>query len=109
MAYSDFQRMVKSDLQDTFLNLDEFAERHNVGTKCITCVLDSDTLIQRQDNTLNQDIADSDLLLFAKVSDLPKRQPAGQTINVDGKQYIITDWKEDMGLAELTLASHLSM
>lgn len=109
MMDSDFQRMVKSDLQGTFLNLDEFAERHNVGTKCITCVIDSDTLIQRQDNTLNQDIADSDLLLFAKVSDLPKRQPAGQTINVDGKQYIITDWKEDMGLAELTLASHLSM
>lgn len=107
--HSPFLDMVDRDREMVFMNLDEFAERHNVENMRITCVLDEDTLQKRKDNTLNEDVAQSNYLLFAKTEDLPRRMPAGQTLNVDGRQYIITDWKEDMGIAEITLAANLSM
>ena len=39
------------------------------------------------------------LLLYAAVEDLPARRPAGEGLNVDGREYIVNDWSEDMGIA----------
>ena len=48
-------------------------------------------------------VAESSLLLYAAVEDLPARRPAGEGLNVDGREYIVNDWSEDMGIATCLL------
>ena len=107
MAF-DFKAMVAEDLRSTFLNLEEFGEEHRVEGKTITAILDDDTLKDRQGGQ-ELSVAESSLLLFAAVEDLPARRPAGEGLNVDGREYIINDWREDMGLATIALGQSITM
>ena len=54
-------------------------------------------------------MAESSLLLYAAVEDLPARRPAGEGLNVDGREYIVNDWSEDMGVATIALGQTVTM
>lgn len=97
---------IASDLDNVFLNIEEFAENHLVEGKEILCVLDNDSLKRRQ-GSAEIGIDESTLLLFAKVDDLPKKQKGG-LINIDHKEYIIDDWKVNFGMAEIVLQRNVS-
>ena len=104
----DFKAMAAADLRHTFLNLGEFGEEHKVAGRTITAVLDADTLTERKGGQ-EFGVAESSLLLYAAVEDLPARRPAGEGLNVDGREYIINDWTEDMGLATIVLGQTITM
>ena len=104
----DFKAMVEADRRRTFLNDMEFAEPHRVEGKTIMAVLDDDTLKDRQGGQ-ELAVAESSLLLFAAVEDLPARRSAGEGLNVDGREYIVNDWREDMGIATVTLGQTVTM
>lgn len=104
----DFKGMVARDLRSTFLNLEEFGEPHRVEGKTITAVIDENALKERQGGQ-ELSVAESSLLLYAAVEDLPARRPAGEGLNVDGREYIVNDWSEDMGLATIALGQTVTM
>lgn len=91
-----------------FLNFNEFGETHRVAGKNIIVVFDDDALKKRQGGE-ELSVAESSVMLYAHVKDLPKRQQHGNTINIDGKEYVIDDWAEDMGVATLALRQHTAM
>lgn len=97
-----FKEMVANDRLATFLNLEEFGEEHRVEGKTVTVILDENTLKERQGGQ-ELSVAESSLLLFAAAEDLPARRPAGEGLNIDGREYIIDDWSEDMGIATIAL------
>lgn len=101
-----FKEMVERD-RALFLNLDEFGEEHRVEGNVITVIIDDNTLRERQGGA-EVGVAGSNLLLFARVEDLPDRRGAGESINVDGREYIVDDWSEDMGIAQLALGQSRS-
>ena len=43
------------------------------------------------------------------VEDLPARRPAGEGLNVDGREDIVNDWSEDMGIATVALGQTVTM
>ena len=92
MAFS-FKAMVEADRRRTFLNLDEFGEKHTVEGRAIAAVLDDNALKERQGGQ----------------EDLPARRPAGEGLNVDGREYIVNDWSEDMGIATVALGQTVTM
>ena len=98
----DFKEMVANDLRTTFLHLKEFGEEHRIEGKTIPAVIDENALKRRQGGQ-ELGVAESSLQLYAAVEDLPARRPAGEGINVDGREYIINDWSEDMGMATIAL------
>ena len=102
MAFS-FKAMVEADRRRTFLNLDEFGEKHTVEGKAIAAVLDDNALKERQGGQ-ELSVAESSLLLYAAVEDLPARRPAGE-----GREYIVNDWSEDMGIATVALGQTVTM
>lgn len=104
----DFKQMINADISRVFLDLSVFAEKHRVAGEEIPAVLDEDALKDRQGGQ-ELGIAEASMLLFAAVSDLPPRRPAGETLNVDGREYIIADWREDMGVATISLAQSITM
>jgi hypothetical protein len=98
MAFKD---EIANDIDNVFLNLNDFTETHLVEGNEILCVLDNDSLKARQ-GSAEIGIDESTLLLFANIEDLPKKQKGG-LLNIDHKEYIIDDWKVNFGMAEIVL------
>lgn len=97
-----FQEMVELDRAAVFLNPLEFGETHQVEGRDIVIVLDTDELKARQ-GSQDLAVADSGTLFYACAEDLPPRRAPGSNLNVDGRECVIDDWKEDMGMATITL------
>ena len=128
MTFS-FKAMVEADRRRTFLNLDEFGEKHTVEGKAIAAVLDDNALKLDDQTILVADIQSSflrqhsmtrgvwTLTIWTKTpqrlagvaEDLPARRPAGEGLNVDGREYIVNDWSEDMGIATVALGQTVTM
>lgn len=101
-----FKDMVAADRAAVFLDVDFFGEMFRVEGKMIPLVLDSDELKERQGG---QDlaVAESGTLFYARCEDLPKRRPAGSSLNVNGRECIIDAWSETMGMATVVLRENI--
>ena len=96
--------LITSDVSHLFFNLDEFAETHRVEGKSIDVVVDGDKLEDLKDGA-NLGVAEADLLFFARSADVahvPRKAP-GSLINFDGRAYLIEEWIENMGVAQISL------
>lgn len=104
MAFKD---MVAKDRLIVFLDQSTFGEELRIEGKSIPVILDNDELKNRQGG---QDlaVAESATLFYARTEDLPKRRIPGASLNVNGRECIIDDWQEDMGIATIVLRETIS-
>lgn len=103
---SGFKDMVAADRTAVFLGNDFFGELYRVEGRLIPIVLDNDQLKERQGG---QDlaVAESATLFYACVEDLPPRRSPGQSLNVNGRECIVDDWTQDMGIATVVLRENI--
>ena len=103
---SGFQDMVAADIHGVFINVDEFGEVYRIEGKEIKIVVDNDELKERQGG---QDlaVAESATLFYARTADLPPRRPAGENLNVNGRECLVDDWQEDMGVSTVVLRQNI--
>lgn len=101
-----FKDYTKTDL-DTFFNLDEFAEIHEIGGYKAPAVIDSDIVkIRSQSKSERFDgIYKGEIVVYVKSKDLPFRPVYGQDLRLDGKLYFVVECSEDMGVLEITLGA----
>lgn len=104
----DFKSLVSKDIRMVFLCIKEFGEEHRVEGKTILVIIDDNALKKRQSGQ-ELSVAESSLMLYAAVEDLPPKRPAGECLNIDGREYIINDWAEDMGVASIALGQTVTM
>ena len=100
---STFKEQLASDLENTFLNLDEFAEEHDVNGKTVTCIVQSPT----EQEMFQQGIA------YGGVEDTRgnltilhiRKDAFGETqvVELDGENGIVKSCVEDMGLLSIYL------
>lgn len=103
MAFKD---MMAADIAAIFLNEQHFGEAYRVEGKTISIVIDNDELKERQ-GSQDLAVAESATLFHAAVSDLPPRKAPGSSLNINGRECIIDDWKEDMGMATIALRENI--
>ena len=103
---SAFKDMVAADRAKTFIDPFFFGEAHTIEGKKIYIVLDTDELKERQ-NGQDLAVAESSTLFYALIEDLPRRRAPGETLNVNGRECIIDDWKEDAGVATVALRENI--
>ena len=105
---SGFKDMVAEDRARTFLDPSFFGETVLVEGKSISIMRDDDTLQELQSG---QDlaVAESATLFFARTEDLPPRRPAGHSLNVNGRMYMIDKWTEVMGMSMIVLRENIVM
>lgn len=103
---SGFKDAVADDCLSVFLDVDFFGETYRIEGKEIPIVVDNDELKERQEG---QDlaIAESATLFYAREEDLPSRRAPGESLNVNGREYLIDDWQVDMGIATVTLRENI--
>lgn len=100
-----FKCMVDKDIYRTFLDLDYFGEIHRVEGKKIPIVLDDNALRERQGGQ-ELAVAQSAILFYAKICDVERKAP-GELLNFDGREYIVDDWQEDMGVCTISLSENI--
>ena len=97
---------ILNDIDNVFFFIEDFGEEHIIDGKSVICVFDDDALkIRSGSNELS--VSESTLLLFAKVSDLP-RKVIGDDLLIDGRIYVVDDWKVNLGIAEVALHQNVS-
>ncbi len=99
---SAFKEQIEKDKLNIFLDLSFFAESYRIEGKVIPIVIDSDALKERQ-NGQDLAVAESATLFYARVEDLPVKRAPGESLNVNGRECLVDDWKEDMGMATIAL------
>ena len=106
-----FKEMVAADNSNVFLNMNEFAEEHDLnGTKCI-CILQDVSVAEELtiDEELGQTYAGlygSRVLVNVKTEDLPEIPVSGQVFRVDKKLYMVESCAEDMGMLTIQLVAN---
>lgn len=101
----NFKDMLCADRDRVFLNLEEFAEEHCVEGRVISAIIDSPEI--GKSDAAEVGFAQCDIELFANVEQLPRIRPAGESLNVDGREYTIVSWREDFGVAQIELAQQI--
>ena len=101
-----FKEMVANDRSSVFIDLEFFAEEYRIEGKKIPIIVDNDELKKRQ-GSQDLAVAESAALFYARVEDLPPRRPAGQSLNVNGRECLIDDWKVEMGIATVVLRENV--
>lgn len=101
-----FKDMVAADIAATFLNEAYFGEIYRVEGKQIPIIIDNDELKERQ-GSQDLAVAESATLFHAAVADLPPRKAPGSNLNINGRECIVDDWKEDMGMATIALRENI--
>ena len=107
-----FKEQVEKDNGDTFLNLSEFGEEHELNGTLCTCILQGDTI--QQVLSIGEGISKNyptiygaDLTVNVKASDLEEETPVyGQLFTVDEEIYIVQSVKEDMGMLTIGLVEN---
>lgn len=103
---SGFKDMVAADISNTFMDIQTFGEMYRIDGKEIPIVVDNDELKERQGG---QDlaVAESSTLFYARTMDLPPRRPAGENLNINGRECLIDDWKDDMGVSTIVIRQNI--
>jgi len=88
---------------DQIFDLEVFGAYHNIEGYKIICIVDDDELKDRL-GTEEMKIIESSVLLFFKTKDLPiQPKPPKDVLLLDGKYFVVDDWREDMGHTTVTL------
>jgi hypothetical protein len=99
---SAFREEVGRDIEEVFLDLDDFADVHDVEGAPVKCVLSTDRGDAPTDAKA-PGLSEYNAVLYAKEEDLPARRPAGATLVVDGMARHVVSWSSEMGMAHVVL------
>lgn len=107
-----FKEQIALDNSAVFINMDEFAEEHDLNGSICKCILQD---ISVADNLSTAGSAD--LLEYAGVfgsrvqvnclkGDLPEEPVNGQAFHIDGKYYLVESCADDMGVLTIQLVAN---
>lgn len=103
---SPFREMVKVDRDAVFLNPEEFGDPHTIDGRQVMAVVNG--LRIAKSGMSAAALAGAEVIVFAKNEDLPAPRAEGDTLNVDGRMFIVVSWRVDCGMAEISLRSNES-
>ncbi|MBP3590564.1 MAG: hypothetical protein J6J61_08310 [Muribaculaceae bacterium] len=100
-----FKEQIQKDLDNVFFNLDEFGELHRIEGVEIAVVIDSDQLNKLKKGQI-LGLIEADMLIMGRAVDFPDYLEPGRLLNVDGRELIVANSGEDMGLVEVALSQN---
>jgi len=96
---------IADDIENVFLNTDEFATTHVINGITMPCVVNDDLLLERSDAAA-QGVYLGEKLIFINASLLPGKPAIGGRFTFDGKPYTVINVVENMGMFELRLKAN---
>lgn len=110
-GFRNFKDIVALDVVKTFLDLDEFAEIHDLNGKQCTCIITNNSTDERNASMpggrRTPDGLHGDFLtIWARSEDLERPPRMGTNFRVDGKRYTVDSCIEAMGMLEIVLGAY---
>lgn len=96
-----FKDAVAAD-RGVFLDLEFFGETATVEGREIPIVVDNDQLKTRQ-GSQELAIAESATQFYALTEDLPRNLAPGSNLNINGRECLVDDYSEAMGVSTVVL------
>ncbi len=104
---SEFKDMVASDIDEVFLNIDEFGEEHDLnGVSCV-CVVQSPTarelFLNMSKYEQYEGVHGKLIIVHVAKKSLPEVPAEGQRLDLDGEILIVASVVDDMGMLTIEL------
>lgn len=109
MGALSFKDCIAADIQNVFLNQEEFAEVHTVDGKPMGVILDDDGLQERdaaRGGVHTDGLYKSRRLLYLSKADYGGRPVPGKALNLDGRIWYVVSADEDAGLLTIELEAN---
>lgn len=101
MINTSFKDIIKNDINDVFINIEEFADEHIIDNYVVKAVVDNEKLKERNQKEYDG-IIQADLLYYVNFDDIHEIKIGDKQI-FDGKIYTVFDVKVDCGIYEVIL------
>ena len=104
---STFKDIIAADMDAVFLDMDEFAEEHDLNGTVCTCIVESPTTEERFKKGKDYDGQDAmhglTAIVHVKKSDIEEMPSEGQIFTLDGSFSLVDSCTEHMGMLTITL------
>ena len=104
---SAFKDMVAEDMDAVFLNMDEFAEEHELNGVICACIVESPTTEERFKKGKDYEGQDAmhglTAIIHVKKSDIEEMPSEGQKFSLDGSYSLVDSCTEHMGMLTIRL------
>jgi hypothetical protein len=104
--------LIQSDINDVFMNPDDFCDFHRIEGHRILCSVDSDSLLGVNAGVADMGMNESTIKIYASTSALLEigvsYRGYGASIEFDGRLYTVMSWFENKGMTEITMAVPLT-
>lgn len=107
---SEFQKMIKNDLTEVFLNPDEFGELHMVDGQEMTIIIDENELAEREAKikTMAEGLHNKRLLIYVSAEEFGPEPRIGGLMELDDEFYSVTDVANEGGMYSISLEANRS-
>lgn len=95
---SRFRDAVQKDIDNVFLNADEFAETHQLDGERVVCVVSSDV----DDGATPEGVFTNTMTVYVKTSLLSRKPVEGELWNIDGELHFVRRVSDEMGMLTVT-------
>ena len=108
MVRKSFKEVMKDDVNNTFMNVDEFADMHTVDGKEIPVLVDDNEIIEREKKMKsNMDgVYVKQKLIYVKADDFGPLPAIGRQIVFDEKRYMVTDSTDEDEVYTITMEAN---
>ena len=110
MERKTFKDILKQDIDNTFLNVYEFSDIHNVDGTDMPVQVDDNEIIEREkkEKSHMDGIYVKQKLIYVKAKDFGVLPALERQIMLDGKRYFVSDATDESGIYAITLVGNRS-
>lgn len=103
-----FKDIVKADIHNVFLNLEEFTDTHTVNGTNMPVLIDNNEQIEREKrNSKNMDgIFTNQRLIYVAASDFGPLPKQGSILTLDKRTFRVVDAIDEDGIYSITLEAN---
>ena len=108
MIRKSFKELMRADIDNSFMRLDEFADTHNIDGKEMPVLIDDNEVIEREKKMKsNMDgVFVKQKLIYVKADDFGALPAVGRALMLDGKRYLILDAVDEAGVYSITMEAN---
>lgn len=112
---SAFKDQVALDIKATFINEEEFGDKHIVNDVELIVVIDRH-LVEKRELLFNRERSSSPaygvfsdkIVMYVSLADLGYKPSEGEQMHIDEEHYFVVEVAEDMGMLTITLEGNRS-
>lgn len=102
----NFREQLKEDINNAFMNCDQFGEKHLVNGKMMSVVIDNSELLERakiSGLSATDGTYTSSILVFVPAADFGAKPRIGTLITLDNMEFKVINCTDECGLYSIEL------